>query len=202
MCLTRLGAQMGSHPFGNQLAQPRVAFLSMARNARCQDYIGQILELRPIYRRQRFGLKDIQRRTRQMSGPHCGGQRKLIHVATACWHHQNCILLHHADGFGIDQMARALTRGNMHADDVGLRKETRLINPRYIGPGRVRIVDKRIGRDHVQAKGFGWTSDHYSPIYGDDVAWKIVLYMILASAIIAAVLLSLTCKVRTRSQQE
>lgn len=48
-----------------------------------------------------------------------------------------------------------------------------------------------IGRT-VQAKGFGWTVDHYGKIYGEEAAWDIVFYLILGSALIAGFLLSLT----------
>ena len=54
-----------------------------------------------------------------------------------------------------------------------------------------------IGRT-VQAKGFGWTADHYTQLYGEETAWNIILYAILASAAISGGLLALTWNVRPR----
>jgi len=50
-----------------------------------------------------------------------------------------------------------------------------------------------IGRT-VQAKGFGWTIEHFGDLYGVETAWNIVFYSILASAFIAGSLLALTWK--------
>jgi len=55
-----------------------------------------------------------------------------------------------------------------------------------------------IGR-MVQAKGFGWMVDEYSDPLGADTAWMIVLYTILACAVIATLLLSLMWKTRPRA---
>ncbi|NIL98074.1 MAG: MFS transporter, partial [Planctomycetales bacterium] len=55
-----------------------------------------------------------------------------------------------------------------------------------------------IGRT-VQAKGFGWTADHYTTLYGQEAAWNIVLSAILASAAIAGVLLALTWHARPKA---
>jgi len=55
-----------------------------------------------------------------------------------------------------------------------------------------------IGRT-VQAKGFGWTVDHYSTQYGDKAAWDIVFYLILGSAVIAGLLLAMTWKMRPKA---
>ncbi len=55
-----------------------------------------------------------------------------------------------------------------------------------------------IGRT-VQAKGFGWTVDHYGEIYGEEAAWDIVFYLILGSALIAGLLLALTWNMRPKA---
>ncbi len=55
-----------------------------------------------------------------------------------------------------------------------------------------------IGRT-VQAKGFGWTVDHYTASHGHDAAWDIVLCLILASAAMTIILLSLLWKLRPKS---
>ena len=55
-----------------------------------------------------------------------------------------------------------------------------------------------IGRT-VQAKGFGWAVDHFTPLYGQDAAWDIVLYSILTCGAIAALLLSLLWKLRPQA---
>lgn len=55
-----------------------------------------------------------------------------------------------------------------------------------------------IGRT-VQAKGFGWMADHYTALYGEQTAWDIVLYSILASAAMCGLLLALIWNVRPRS---
>ncbi|MCA9232388.1 MAG: MFS transporter [Planctomycetales bacterium] len=55
-----------------------------------------------------------------------------------------------------------------------------------------------IGRT-VQAKGFGWTTHHFSELYGQEAAWNIVLYAILASAVICGALLALTWNVRPKA---
>jgi len=55
-----------------------------------------------------------------------------------------------------------------------------------------------IGRT-VQAKGFGWTVDHYGKIYGEEAAWDIVFYLILGSALIAGFLLSLTWNMKPKA---
>ena len=55
-----------------------------------------------------------------------------------------------------------------------------------------------IGRT-VQAKGFGWTADHYTELYGQETAWDIVFYVILGSAVIAGILLALTWNARPKA---
>ena len=55
-----------------------------------------------------------------------------------------------------------------------------------------------IGRT-VQAKGFGWTVDHYGEIYGEETAWDIVFYLILGSALIAGLLLALTWNMKPKA---
>ena len=54
-----------------------------------------------------------------------------------------------------------------------------------------------VGRT-VQAKGFGWVVDHFGATQGLTAAWNIVLYAILTCAAIAAFLLALTWKARSR----
>ncbi len=54
-----------------------------------------------------------------------------------------------------------------------------------------------IGRT-IQAKGFGWMVDHFSKIYGSEVAWNIVIWTILGVTLISIILLSFTWKVRPR----
>lgn len=54
-----------------------------------------------------------------------------------------------------------------------------------------------IGRT-VQAKGFGWTVDHYSASHGELAAWNIVLYSIIVCGVLATVLLALTWRVKPR----
>ena len=54
-----------------------------------------------------------------------------------------------------------------------------------------------IGRT-VQAKGFGWMADHYTALYGEETAWDIILYAILASAVACGVLLAFTWNVKPR----
>lgn len=51
----------------------------------------------------------------------------------------------------------------------------------------------------MQAKGFGWTVDHFTRSHDVATAWDIVLYTILACAAAAIALLSLTWKVRPRA---
>ncbi|MCA9262066.1 MAG: MFS transporter [Planctomycetales bacterium] len=51
----------------------------------------------------------------------------------------------------------------------------------------------------VQAKGFGWAVHHFEPLYGQQFAWSLVLYSILASAAIAGLLLACTWNVRPRA---
>jgi MFS transporter, OPA family, glycerol-3-phosphate transporter len=55
-----------------------------------------------------------------------------------------------------------------------------------------------IGRT-VQAKGFGWTADHYTKLYGQETAWDIIFYAILASALISGVLLAMTWNARPKA---
>jgi OPA family glycerol-3-phosphate transporter-like MFS transporter len=55
-----------------------------------------------------------------------------------------------------------------------------------------------IGRT-VQAKGFGWTVDHYGNLYGQQVAWDIVFYAILACGVLAGLLLGLTWNLRPKA---
>jgi OPA family glycerol-3-phosphate transporter-like MFS transporter len=51
----------------------------------------------------------------------------------------------------------------------------------------------------VQAKGFGWTVKVYSLSHGKDAAWNIVLYAILACAIVATLLLATTWRNKPRA---
>ncbi|MBN2291136.1 MAG: MFS transporter [Pirellulales bacterium] len=55
-----------------------------------------------------------------------------------------------------------------------------------------------IGRT-VQAKGFGWAADYYTDLFGQETAWDIVFYTILASAAIAGVLLAVTWNARPKA---
>lgn len=55
-----------------------------------------------------------------------------------------------------------------------------------------------IGRT-FQAKGFGWTVDHFGALYGDEIAWDIVFYLILGSALFAGLLLGMTWKARPKA---
>ncbi|MCA9238985.1 MAG: MFS transporter [Planctomycetales bacterium] len=51
----------------------------------------------------------------------------------------------------------------------------------------------------VQAKGFGWAAHHYTPLYGEEVAWNIILYTILGCAEITGVLLALLWRLTPRA---
>ena len=51
----------------------------------------------------------------------------------------------------------------------------------------------------VQAKGFGWMSEHYSTLYGKETGWNMVIFSILACCLTAIVLLAFTWKVRPRA---
>jgi OPA family glycerol-3-phosphate transporter-like MFS transporter len=51
----------------------------------------------------------------------------------------------------------------------------------------------------VQAKGFGWTVKVYSQSHGKEAAWNIVLYAILACAIVATLLLATTWRTKPRA---
>ncbi len=51
----------------------------------------------------------------------------------------------------------------------------------------------------VQAKGFGWMSEHYGAIYGPETGWNMVISAILACGVAAIVLLAFTWKVRPRA---
>lgn len=51
----------------------------------------------------------------------------------------------------------------------------------------------------VQAKGFGWMLDHFTPILGLEKAWALVIGTILACAVMAIVLLSFTWRVKPRA---
>ena len=51
----------------------------------------------------------------------------------------------------------------------------------------------------VQAKGFGWTVKVYSLSHGKEAAWNIVLYAILACAIVATLLLATTWQTKPRA---
>ena len=51
----------------------------------------------------------------------------------------------------------------------------------------------------VQAKGFGWTVKVYSLSHGKEQAWNIVLYAILACAIVATLLLATTWRTKPRA---
>ncbi len=55
-----------------------------------------------------------------------------------------------------------------------------------------------IGRT-VQAKGFGWMSEHYGKLYGVTAGWNTVIFAILASTVIAIILLSFTWNVRPKA---
>ncbi len=55
-----------------------------------------------------------------------------------------------------------------------------------------------IGR-MMQAKGFGSMLTHYKPIYGDAVAWEIVLYSIIACTVVGVILLAFTWNQRPRA---
>lgn len=52
-----------------------------------------------------------------------------------------------------------------------------------------------IGRT-AQAKGFGAMMDHYAPIYGEEVAWEMVLWSIVGASMMAVVFLALTWSMR------
>jgi OPA family glycerol-3-phosphate transporter-like MFS transporter len=51
----------------------------------------------------------------------------------------------------------------------------------------------------VQAKGFGWTVKVYGQSHGKEAAWNIVLYAILACAIVATLLLATTWRTKPRA---
>jgi OPA family glycerol-3-phosphate transporter-like MFS transporter len=51
----------------------------------------------------------------------------------------------------------------------------------------------------VQEKGFGWTVDHYTETHGKEYAWELVIVAILGSAIVAALLLACTWKMRPKA---
>src|SRR4029079_1152943 len=51
----------------------------------------------------------------------------------------------------------------------------------------------------AQAKGFGWTVKVYGLSHGQEQAWNIVLYAILACAIVATLLLATTWRTKTRA---
>ncbi len=55
-----------------------------------------------------------------------------------------------------------------------------------------------IGRT-VQAKGFGWMVDYFSEIYSLHTAWLIVMYTILASAIVTIVLLATMWRLKPKA---
>ena len=55
-----------------------------------------------------------------------------------------------------------------------------------------------IGRT-VQAKGFGWMVDHFGDIYSLQTAWLIVMYSIVACAVVAAVLLATMWRLKPRA---
>ncbi len=48
----------------------------------------------------------------------------------------------------------------------------------------------------VEAQGFGWMLDYFKKIYGERVAWDVVIWTILGCTFIAAVLLAFTWKLR------
>jgi OPA family glycerol-3-phosphate transporter-like MFS transporter len=52
-----------------------------------------------------------------------------------------------------------------------------------------------IGRT-VQAKGFGGMLDHYQPLYGDAVAWNMVLWTIVGASVSAVIFLAVTWNMR------
>jgi OPA family glycerol-3-phosphate transporter-like MFS transporter len=55
-----------------------------------------------------------------------------------------------------------------------------------------------IGRT-VQAKGFGWMVDHFTEIYSLHTAWLIVMYTIVACAVVTAVLLATMWRLKPRA---
>ena len=55
-----------------------------------------------------------------------------------------------------------------------------------------------IGRT-VQAKGFGWIVDHYGKIFGIETGWNLVIYAILASTLLAIILLGFTWNIKPKA---
>jgi OPA family glycerol-3-phosphate transporter-like MFS transporter len=51
----------------------------------------------------------------------------------------------------------------------------------------------------VQAKGFGWSLDHFSETLGKGAAWNIVICAILACTLISLLLLACTWKLKPRA---
>ena len=55
-----------------------------------------------------------------------------------------------------------------------------------------------IGR-MVQGQGFGWMVDYFTPLYGKETAWEIVIYSIIGCTFIAIILMSFTWKMRPKA---
>ena len=55
-----------------------------------------------------------------------------------------------------------------------------------------------IGRT-VQAKGFGWMVDHFREIYSLQTAWLIVMYSIVACALVATVILATMWRLKPKA---
>ena len=55
-----------------------------------------------------------------------------------------------------------------------------------------------IGRT-IQAKGFGWIADHYGNLYSKQTSWDIIILSILASTVIAIILLAFTWKIKPKA---
>ena len=50
----------------------------------------------------------------------------------------------------------------------------------------------------VQAKGFGWMADHFTPLYGKEFAWELVIYAILGCTLMSIILLSFSWNVKPK----
>ena len=55
-----------------------------------------------------------------------------------------------------------------------------------------------IGRT-IQAKGFGWMAEYFGEIYGKQTSWDIIIMSILASTLVAIVLLAFTWKIKPKA---
>jgi OPA family glycerol-3-phosphate transporter-like MFS transporter len=51
----------------------------------------------------------------------------------------------------------------------------------------------------AQAISFGWIADHFTKVYGKCAAWNIVLWSIVACAVIGIVLLAFTWKLKPKA---